>query len=150
MAFIKQEFKDRIFERVNKDPDLLRIVLEDFAGKPRHEGRELSFTGPHCGANALKFTPGGKMVYKCFSCNEVKGNNAIGFLMGPGVNKKLQEAIEYICNILNIPVEYQEYDRPIQPKKKSSSASFCKLMLDSSGLTKDDVTVVAAKVLENA
>lgn len=140
MAFIKQEFKDRIFERVNKDPDLLRIVLEDFAGKPRHEGRELSFTCPHCGANALKFTPGGKMVYKCFSCNEVKGNNAIGFLMGPGVNKKLQEAIEYICNILNIPVEYQEYDRPIQSKKKSSSTSFCKLMLDSSGLTKEDVT----------
>ncbi len=145
MAYIKPDFKDRIFDRVSTDPELLQTVLEDFAGEPRHEGKELSFVCPNCGARALKFTPSahGKMVYKCFSCNEVAGSHAINFLMGPGVRKSMQDAIEYVCNIYNVAVEYEEYEKPVRKATKkgsSSPASFCKTMLEASGLTKEDVT----------
>ena len=151
MAFLKKDFLDRIYDRVNSDEKLLMDVIREVAGEPKEYGRaETKFVCPHCKAGSLTVTPK-KMIYKCFSCNEVGGKNAINFLMGPGSGLSLQEAVENVCHHYGIAPEYEEPPRKKDRKAKPStpeasqaidpdSGSFCAQMLDGSGLTREDVT----------
>lgn len=154
MAFLKKEFLDRIYDRVNDDAELLLQVVREVAGEPKEYGHgETKFVCPHCNAGALTVSKK-KMIYKCFSCNEVSGRNAINFLMGPGSKLSLQEAVENVCQHYGILPEYEEQRKPAvrrkkeQPKQDAAAdaatvtedGSFCRQMLDGSGLTREDVT----------
>ena len=150
MPYIKKEFMDRIYERVNGDGELLLKVVRETAGEPKEHGRaETKFVCPNCGAGALVVNTK-KMIYKCYSCNE-GGKNAINFLMGPGSGLSLPEAVKYVCDHYGIVPEYEDEQPKRQRKKpaaKGKSAeeadpeegSFCSRMLADSGLTRKDVT----------
>lgn len=144
MAFLKKEFKDRILDRVNKDSALLLEMIQEECGEPKERGAEWRFACPSCGG-ALKVSPK-KMIFKCYGCPEVKGKNAVNFLMGPGPRLSFDEAISRIARQhYHLEPEYEEERRPMQPasrKKKDGGepASYCARMLAESGLTKADVT----------
>lgn len=142
MPFIKPDFLDRIKERQENDDKMLLQVIEDFAEGKRREGSSYMFTCPRCGSHRLSVTPG-KMIFKCFSCNEVQGKTALNFLTGPAVGKTLPEAVEYLANCYGEMVEYEEPASKPKAKKKAtaenSGKSFCAQMLESSGLTGADV-----------
>lgn len=153
MPYLKKDFTDRIYERVNKDGELLLQVVRETAGEPRkHEKSETTFVCPHCHAGSLVVNTR-KMVYKCFSCNEVSGKNAINFLMGPGSSLSLPEAIKAVCDRYDLPLEYED-DTPrrrrpaaakktdVPSKEDPDAGSFCSRMLSESGLTHKDVTAV--------
>ena len=54
MPYLKKEFTDRIYERVNTDGELLLEVIREAAGEPRkHERSETTFVCPHCHSGAL-------------------------------------------------------------------------------------------------
>jgi len=140
MASIKQEFVDRIVERSNSDQSLLLQVVSDFCGEGKKEGAEYKFTCPKCGSHAFHVTPG-KMIFKCFSCNEVKGKTPINFLTGPWCGKSFPDAIKYVADSYHEYVEYEEQYRPECAKRETGkSTSFCERMLRGSGLEKKDVT----------
>lgn len=146
MPYIKKEFMDSLVERQNTDSELLLQTIEEFAEGKRREGASYKFTCPKCGAHSLSVTPG-KMVFKCFSCNEVSGKTAMNFLTGPAVRKSIPEAVEYIANSYGIAVEYEEPLQKEQPQPKKGkkkegddSRSFCARMLEASGLTGEDIT----------
>ena len=151
MPYLKKEFTDRIYERVNTDGELLLEVIREAAGEPRkHERSETTFVCPHCHSGALVVNTK-KMVYKCFSCNEVSGKNAINFLMGPGSDLSLPDAIKYVCDRYDVAPEYED-DTPkrrraqkpkasdVPSKEDPDAGSFCSRMLAESGLTRKDVT----------
>ena len=151
MPYLKKEFTDRIYERVNTDGELLLEVIREAAGEPRkHERSETTFVCPHCHSGALVVNAK-KMVYKCFSCNEVSGKNAINFLMGPGSDLSLPDAIKYVCDRYDVAPEYED-DTPkrrraqkpkaseVPSKEDPDAGSFCSRMLAESGLTRKDVT----------
>ena len=148
MAYLKEDFVRRIVDRQNDDADILRRVMDDICGEPRHEGKELAYTCPHCGSHALKYTPGSsKHIFRCFSCNEVSGKSAVNFLMSPAVGKSYAEAVEYVATLYGEVPEYEQEKRPARPRpakkgkgEKEKEDSFCRQMLESSGLTKDDIT----------
>lgn len=143
MPYIKPDYIERIKERQEKDGDLLVQVIREHTEGMRREGSSIMFTCPKCGSHRLGVNPK-KMVFNCFNCNEIKGKTALNFLMGPAVGKSLPEAIEYIANSYNSYIEYEEpAQKPKTTKKKAtetSSKSFCHQMMESSGLTSEDVT----------
>ncbi len=140
MPYIKKDFIDRLDERQKKDGDLLLQTVREHTEGLRHEGTSYKFVCPCCGAHALTVTPG-KMMFKCFSCNEVSGKTAKDFLMSPAVKKDLPAAVEYIAAAYGMAVEYEERKKPgRKPKASGDDVSFCAQMLKESGLTKEDVT----------
>ena len=143
MPYIKKEFADAIVERQNTDSDLLLQTIEEFAEGKRREGASYKFTCPKCGAHSLSVTPG-RMLFKCFSCNEVQGKTAINFLTGPAVRKSFPEAVEYIANSYGEVIQYEEPERkeavrPAKTRKAEQEKSFCAVMMESSGLTGADI-----------
>lgn len=142
MPYIKKEFIDRLVDKQSTDGELLLQTIEEFAEGKRREGASYKFTCPKCGAHSLSVTPG-KMVFKCFSCNEVSGKSAINFLTGPAVGKTLPDAVAYIANSYGMIVEYEEQQRPAtetkSKKKTAGEKSFCAQMLEASGLTGADI-----------
>ena len=128
MPYIKKEFIDRLVDKQSTDGELLLQTIEEFAEGKRREGASYKFTCPKCGAHSLSVTPG-KMVFKCFSCNEVSGKSAINFLTGPAVGKTLPDAVAYIANSYGMIVEYEEQQRPAtetkSKKKTAGEKSFC-------------------------
>lgn len=146
MAYLKKEFREKIISRQKEDADMLGRVLGDVCGEPRHEGKELAYVCPNCGAHALKYSPSSAdHIFKCFNCNEVGGRTPINLLMAPGVGKSFDEAVVYVANLYGEVPEYEQERRPSVRKKASKDGrpqelSFCKEMLAASGLTVLDVT----------
>lgn len=136
---------ERLIERQKTDGDLLLQTIEDFAEGKRREGVAYKFTCPACGSHSLSVTPG-KLIFKCFNCNEISGKTAMNFLMSKAVGKDLPSAVEYLAQAYNEAVQYDEPQKnDTKSKKKSSSSttggkSFCARMLEDSGLTGDDIT----------
>ena len=145
MPYINKDYMDRLLQRQSKDGDLLLQTVEDFAEGRRREGVAYKFTCPKCGSHSLSVTPG-KMIFKCFSCNDVQGKTAKDFLMSKAVGKDLQSAVEYIAQAYGEAVQYDEPQRKEKAPKKaaskssSSGKSFCARMLEDSGLTGEDIT----------
>jgi len=144
MPYIKKDFIERLDTRQKSDKDLLLDTVRAFSEGIRREGASYQFACPCCGANALTVTPG-KMVFKCFSCNKIAGQSAKDFLMSPAVGYDLPTAIRYIADSYGVAVEYEEPRARKKPGRKPKDAgaddkSFCAQMLESSGLTVDDVS----------
>lgn len=140
MAQIKKEFIDRIVERAQGDSSLLLQVVSDFCGEPKKEGSEFKFICPCCGANTLHVTPG-KMIFKCFGCNDVHGKSAINFLTGPAVKKDFIDAIKYVADCYHEYIDYEEtYRSDVAKADKGKKLSFCERTLRGSGLDTKDVT----------
>ena len=120
MPYIKKDFIDRLDERQKRDGDLLLQTVREHAEGIRREGVSYKFTCPVCGSHSLTVTPG-KMMFKCFSCNEVSGKTAKDFLMSPAVKKDLPAAVEYIAAAYGTAVEYEE---PAGKKKPGRKPNF--------------------------
>ena len=121
-------------ERQDEDKNVLLEVIKEHT-QLRREGASFKGECPCCHANAMVVTPG-KGFY-CHSCNTFKGKTAYHYLT-QGLGKTTTEAVEELAHHLNIFVEYEEYERPIQTKRRGSD-EFCSRMLKSSGLTREDV-----------
>lgn len=141
MPKIKDDIYLKIMERQN-DADVLKEVLEQHTQLTK-EGTSYRGACPKCGStHGLVFTPG-KGFY-CHACNDFKGGNAFQYLTG-GFNMPAQQAIEELAKQLNILVEYEQTERAVSKKSKKGS-DFCMRMLESSGLSRQDVV---AKVWAN-
>ena len=136
---IRKECVDSIIERSERDPlDLLHIITS-FTPEPRKEGASYKTACPLCGAeHSLIITPG-KKIFKCFNCNDLSGKKPIDYLM-KGQRKSYPEALEWLASYYGVVVEYDEPARYSGEKCNSSKkGTFCKRMLEGSGLTEKDV-----------
>lgn len=109
-----------------------------------------SYTGecPHCHSKKFSISEN-KHIFKCWSCQEVSGNSTTAFLM-KAEGMSFVEALDYLVNRYSIFLPDREESKPAKQKKtsvtkekKKSGAkeqnSFCYKMLETSGLTYDDV-----------
>ena len=143
MPSIKKEFIDRVTERSRQEPGDLVSIISEFTDQPRKEGASYKAACPLCHSeHSLVITPG-KRIFKCFNCNGLDGKYPLDYLM-KGQRMTYPEAIEWLASYYNMVVEYDEPPRKKTPK--SSGKSFCKKMLEASGLTNTDLM---ASVIED-
>lgn len=135
MPRIKNDIYERIMER-QREPSVLLDIINEHTPL-RKEGMH-SFKGecPSCHSNAMTVTP--EKGFFCHSCNTFKGVTAYHYLT-KGIGKTSTEAIEELAHHLGIAIEYEEYERPVQAGTGKSD-NFCRRMLKSSGLRRQDVT----------
>lgn len=145
MPLIKKEFTEKIVERSRRDSDDLVSIISQFSEQPRKEGASYKAACPLCHSeHSLVITPG-KRLFKCFGCNNLDGKSPIDYLM-KGQKMSFLEAIEWLASYYNCPVEYDEPKPKERPSAKSVKKSFCKRMLEESGLSYSDLT---ANVIED-
>ena len=143
MPSIKKEFIDRVTERSRQEPGDLVSIISEFTDQPRKEGASYKAACPLCHSeHSLVITPG-KRIFKCFNCNGLDGKYPLDYLM-KGQRMTYPEAIEWLASYYNMVVEYDE--PPRKKTQKSSGKSFCKKMLEASGLTNTDLM---ASVIED-
>ena len=136
---IKKDCSSKIIERSERDPFDLVDIITSFTSEPRKEGASYKTACPLCGAeHALTITPG-KRIFKCFNCNNLSGKRPLDYLM-KGQRKSFPEAVEWLAGYYGITVEYDEPARR-KPKGpgKDVKESFCKRMLEGSGLEEKDI-----------
>lgn len=128
--------------------DRLYDVISDFVTlDQRSNGPTYTGLCPICGEPKGLELNRVKNAYKCFKCNSISGHSAINFLMR-GKQMSYTEALEYLANKFCIDIEQPVVVKKKAPisKKKSITAnainpdSYCKRMLEESGLTDEDVT----------
>jgi hypothetical protein len=112
-------------------------VIADFV-KLRRTGSSLIGKCPNCEIDGkgkgITVTPA-KGIYKCFSC-DFGGTSAIDFLMHIK-NLKYPEALKYLADKYNIPIE--EEQKPKGPQRKTAQIeTFRDRQLKSSGLDSAD------------
>lgn len=136
MPSIKKEFIDKITERSRQDPGDLVSIIAQFTDQPRKEGASFKAACPLCHSeHSLVITPG-KRIFKCFNCNGLDGKYPLDYLM-KGQRMTYPEAIEWLASYYNMLVEY---DVPKQKAlSKSTTKTFCRKMLEASGLTNSDL-----------
>lgn len=136
MPSIKKEFIDKITERSRQDPGDLVSIIAQFTDQPIKEGASFKAACPLCHSeHSLVITPG-KRIFKCFNCNGLDGKYPLDYLM-KGQRMTYPEAIEWLASYYNMLVEY---DVPKQKAlSKSTTKTFCRKMLDASGLTNSDL-----------
>lgn len=123
-------------------------VISDFH-ELRKRGKDYVCDCPRCHAHdKFEYSPA-KGIFKCWSCSDVGGTDAISYLM-KAENMQYYDALDYLarkfCVMLDpAPTPPPRAKQP-QMKKKSKEAkgedtdSFCARMLAASGLTYADVT----------
>lgn len=136
MPSIKKEFIDKITERSRQDPGDLVSIIAQFTDQPRKEGASFKAACPLCHSeHSLVITPG-KRIFKCFNCNGLDGKYPLDYLM-KGQRMTYPEAIEWLASYYNMLVDY---DVPKQKAlSKSTTKTFCRKMLEASGLTNSDL-----------
>lgn len=140
MAKIKQEFVDRITDLQRRSGNDLVDIISAFSGKPRREGASYKTSCPLCGSDhGLTITPN-KNVFKCFACNDLQGKDPLAYLM-TGQRMTFPEAIEWLASYYH---EVVEYEQGREPSQKKTDKTFCRRMLDESGLTRKDVSATLA------
>lgn len=136
MPKIKDDIYQKIMER-QAEPKVLVDIIQEHT-QLRKEGASFRGECPVCHSrNGLSVTPG--KGFKCFACNDFHGYNAFHYLT-KGFNIPAQQAIEELAQHLNIPVEYEQTERSIGTRKTKNDSDFCRRMLESSGLSRQDVT----------
>ena len=136
MPKIKDDIYQKIMER-QAEPKVLVDIIQEHT-QLRKEGASFRGECPVCHSrNGLSVTPG--KGFKCFACNDFSGYNAFHYLT-KGFNIPAQQAIEELAQHLNIPVEYEQTERSIGTRKTKNDSDFCRRMLESSGLSRQDVT----------
>lgn len=142
-------FTDDDIRRIKEASDgKLLDVVKDFRDVKNSGKASYTCDCPGCGAaQKLSINPV-KGVFKCWSCNNVKGNGAISYLM-TAEGKEFTAALEYLAQRFNViidNVEQRPKPLPKTMKNKSRDAggedtnTFCARMLQASGLTYADVT----------
>ena len=136
MPSIKKEFIDKFTERSRQDPGDLVSIIAQFTDQPIKEGASFKAACPLCHSeHSLVITPG-KRIFKCFNCNGLDGKYPLDYLM-KGQRMTYPEAIEWLASYYNMLVEY---DVPKQKAlSKSTTKTFCRKMLEASGLTNSDL-----------
>jgi len=149
-----EDDKNRIIEAA--DNNLLKVISSFITLEKR--GSDYVGKCPMCGEpRGLHYTEG-KKIFKCFHCNELKGNNAVTLLM-KGFNKTFPEALEDLGNLFGIYLPIQDQSKEVKEatvskvnnKKKGRKSkgesldSYCARMLAESGLTFEDVTAKVYK-----
>lgn len=153
--YIKEDCKEKILADGDQH---LQDVIESIVPL-NHRGSQYVGKCPICGTEGgLEFNPH-KKIFKCFHCDQMKGNSAVSFVMH-ALNCTYPEALEHIAKTLGISVEYEE---PVKNKKPKNSAktgnpaktgtatqkdkkpetrnSFLKEFLAGSGITLKDIEV---------
>ena len=124
-----EDDKNRIFKAAEEN--LLEIIQTEVTLKK--SGASYVGRCPFCEAEkGLHVTPG-KSIFKCFKC-DVGGKNAVSFLTHMG--KGYGEALDILAHRLNVPLTEKKV---ITYKPQSARTSYCKRMLEESGLTESDV-----------
>lgn len=128
---INDDDKDRIFKAA--EDRLLEVIQSEVTLAKKGA----SYVGrcPKCEAEkGFNFSPA-KNIFKCFKC-DFKGNNAVTFLTR--LDKGYGDALESIARLLNVPLT----EKKVIPYIPSTArTSYCKKMLEESGLTESDVLV---------
>lgn len=124
-------------------------VVRDFHDL-RRSGAGYTCDCPVCGGkDKLTVTPA-KGIFKCWNCPQVKGNNAVSYLM-TAEGKEYYASLDYLAQkfnvILDSPVSGNAYSGKAKVMKNRSreaagedTSTFCARMLAGSGLTYEDVT----------
>lgn len=123
-------------------------VISDFH-ELRKRGKGYVCDCPRCHAHdKFEYSPA-KGIFKCWSCSDVGGTDAIGYLM-KAENMQYYDALDYLARKFGVMLDPAPAPHPRaklpKMKKKSKEAkgedtdSFCARMLSASGLTYADVT----------
>ena len=129
--YISEQNKERILAA--SEGRLLEVV-GDYVSLHRAGA---SYVGqcPHCKAErGLNVNPA-KGIFKCFKCNEVKGNSPLAYLMS-GEGKTFPEALEVLARKFGIDLEDEA--KP-SARSRKATGTYCQHMLKESGLTAKDV-----------
>lgn len=138
MPYIKDD-KIQLVKQVAEDH--LVDIIGRFITLELHGRRYVAPECPCCNARKKFSVDAEKKVYGCFACRpNADGKGAIEFLM------KIQkmdylDAIRWVAN--EYAIDLEEEQRSEQPSKQKGS--FCKRMLESSGLTRKDIMATVMK-----
>ena len=134
---IKEAAKGRLLE-----------VIGDFR-ELRRRGKDYVCDCPQCGGKEKLSVSPSKEIFKCWSCPDIKGGDAVSYLMTVE-GKNFPDAMDHLARKFNVLL-----DEPPAPAAKPSRAkmkpgsraakgqdtgTFCARMLAESGLTYEDVT----------
>lgn len=141
-------YNDDEIRRINEASDGKLIDVVEGYQSLRRFGVGYTCDCPRCGGKQkLSFNPA-KQVFKCFGCNEVKGNGPLSYLMSVE-GMSYPEALDCLVEKFNVILDQRPVipkKKPVKMKKSSKAAkgidtdSFCARMLAESGLTFEDVT----------
>lgn len=109
---------------------------------------------PKCGTRKKFTVSPAKQIFGCFSCKDLKGSDAITYLMKVE-GKDYVETLDYLVRKFNVILDQRPEPKkttvPIKMKKSSKASkgqditSYCARMLAQSGLTFEDVTAKVFK-----
>ena len=144
-------FNDDEIRRINDAASgRLLDVVEKFQDLKKSGQFSFVCDCPKCSASKKFTVTPSKDLFKCFSCNEVKGKGAVSYLMTVE-GYSYTDALEFLAKEFNVilddrPQKKVSKPAPVKMKKGSKEAkgidtdSFCARMLAESGLTFEDVT----------
>lgn len=128
-------------------------IIEDFQ-ELRKSGVNYVCDCPKCKAVKKFSVSPAKQCFKCFSCNDLKGGDALSYLMAVE-NMEYTTALEYLVRKFTVILDQRPEPKKKQsvPKMKKGSKeakgidvdSYCARMLSESGLTFEDVTAKVYK-----
>lgn len=128
--FLVQKVKD------TADGHLLEVIRNHVTLKEPRSGHEWTGDCPLCHAEGKFSFNAAKGIFKCWSCQDMKGSSAVSFLM-KGFSMDYLAAVRELARQFMIDLE-PEAPRP-QERSPKADAPFCHRMLASSGLTEKDV-----------
>lgn len=105
---------DEIIERIKGENDIVDIVSEVVSLK-RHGRNYIGLCPFHNDKSPSLSVSQDKQIYKCFSCNEA--GNIITFIMKQK-NMNFPEALKYLADKANIPLETEDPKSTLATKKK--------------------------------
>ena len=135
---------DDIVRRVREtaDADMLRVIGEYTNLRKRPSGPSYTGDCPLCHARGKFEFNSSKRLFNCWSCQELKGGDAITFVM-KAERCGFLEAVHSLGRIFCIDTEPAPKDPPRKPA--STKSSYCHRMLLESGLTEKDVEATVIK-----
>ena len=135
MAYINEEDKKSILD---KSSNRLKTLISEFMTL-RKSGTAYVGECPLCKSNKFNVNEN-KKIFKCWSCN-AGGKDPLAFLMKMK-HYTFPDALEYLAKHIGYIIEDKPSTKVIANKVKDqeSKKSFCKKMIEGSGLTEKDLT----------
>ena len=123
-------------------------VIGDFR-ELRRRGKDYVCDCPQCGGKEKLSISPSKGLFKCWSCPDIKGGDAVSYLMTVE-GKDFPDAMDYLARKFSVLLDEPPApaSKPVPTRMKPGSraakgqntATFCARMLAESGLTYEDVT----------
>lgn len=110
-------------------------IISDFY-EVKKSGRAQKIVCPFC-QEQMEIN-NSKSIWKCFHCDK-GGKGAISFIM-EAKNFEYMEAVQHIATKFGINLDENEKQKTAAGKNKHLTKSFCDAQLESSGLTKEDIS----------